>query len=51
MYSINTRICDKNTNEAMHRGFPDGAVVKNPPANAGETRDVSSISGREDPPE
>ena len=24
-------------------GFPDGTVVKNPPANAGDTRDVSSI--------
>ena len=26
-------------------GFPDGTVVKNPPANAGDTRDVSSIPG------
>ena len=25
-------------------GFPGGAVVKNPPANAGDTRDVGSIS-------
>ena len=33
---------------AMKEGFPDGAVVKNPPANARDTRDVSSIprSGR-----
>ena len=51
MYSINTHICNKNMNEAMHWGFPGGAVVKNPPANAGETRDVSSISGQEDLPE
>ena len=26
-------------------GFPDGAVVKNPPASAGDTRDVGSIPG------
>ena len=30
-------------------GFPGGAVVKNPPANAGDTRDLGSILGREDP--
>ena len=26
-------------------GFPDGSVTKNPPANAGDTGDVSSIPG------
>ena len=26
-------------------GFPGGSVVKNPPANAGDTRDTGSISG------
>ena len=26
-------------------GFPGGMVVKNPPANAGDTRDMSSIPG------
>ena len=26
-------------------GFPGGSVVKNPPANAGDTRDAGSISG------
>ena len=26
-------------------GFPGGAVVKNPPANAGDARDVDSIIG------
>ena len=26
-------------------GFPGGAVVKNPPAKAGDTRDVGLISG------
>ena len=27
------------------RGFPDGAVVKNLSANAGDTKDMDSISG------
>ena len=31
-------------------GFPDGAVVKYPPANAGATRDMGSISGSERSP-
>ena len=26
-------------------GFPDGSVVKNPPANARDTRDMGSIPG------
>ena len=26
-------------------GFPGGAVVKNPPANAGDARDVGSLPG------
>ena len=26
-------------------GFPGGSVVKNPPANAGDTRDTGSIPG------
>ena len=26
-------------------GFPGGTVVKNPPANAGDTRDMGSIPG------
>ena len=26
-------------------GFPDGSAVKNPPANAGDVRDVDSIPG------
>ena len=29
-------------------GFPDGSVVKNLPANAGDSRDADSLS-REDP--
>ena len=27
------------------QGFPGGSVVKNPPANAGDTGDVGSIPG------
>ena len=30
-------------------GFPDGSMVKNPPANAGNIRDVGSIPELEDP--
>ena len=30
-------------------GFPGSAVVKNPPANAGDAGDTSWILGREDP--
>ena len=30
-------------------GFPDDAVLKNPPTNAGDTRDVGLIPGGEDP--
>ena len=26
-----------------YKGFPDGIVIKNPPANAGDTRDAGSI--------
>ena len=29
----------------MPGGFPGGSVVKNPPANAGDTGDVGSIPG------
>ena len=29
-------------------GFPGGAVIKNPRANAGDTRDAGSIPGSED---
>ena len=31
--------------------FPDGAVVKNPPASAGDSGDMGSISGLGRPPE
>ena len=29
----------------VNLGFPGGAVVKNPPANAGDARDMGSIPG------
>ena len=29
----------------LKKGFPGGAVVENPPAKAGDTRDASFISG------
>ena len=32
-----------------YMGFPGGAVVKNPPASARDTRDLGSIPGLEDP--
>ena len=31
--------------EKEKMGFPGGSVVKNPPANAGDTRDAGSVSG------
>ena len=33
----------------LYRASQVALVVKNPPANAGDVRDVGSISGREDP--
>ena len=30
-------------------GFPGGSVLKNPPANPGDVRDLGSILGQEDP--
>ena len=32
-------------NIVVYMGFPDGSVVKNPPANAGDTRDWGLIPG------
>ena len=32
------------------KGFPGGSVVKNPPANAGDVRDVGLIPGSERSP-
>ena len=31
------------------KGFPGGSVVKNLPANAGDTRDAGLMPGQEDP--
>ena len=38
-------VCD------LHVGFPDGSVVKNPPANAGDAGHSNSIPGWERSPE
>ena len=35
---------------AIQWGFPGGTVVKNPPANAGDTRDMGLIPGLERSP-
>ena len=35
----------KNMLECVRKGFPSGAMVKNPPANAGDSRDMGSIPG------
>ena len=40
--------CDKDT-DTTWMGFPGCTVVKNPPDNAGDTRDLGSILGWEDP--
>ena len=39
-----------NSSSVHDWGFPDGAVVKNPPANTGNTRDAGSIPGSGKPP-
>ena len=35
---------------SLEESFPGGTEVKNPPANAGDIRDTSSIPGLERPP-
>ena len=40
------RVCD----EESFGGFPSGSVVKNPPANAGDTGDMGSVPGLERSP-
>ena len=36
-------LCSNKHSVSNHRGFPGGAVVKNPPANAGDARYAGSI--------
>ena len=36
--------------QKLTQGFPDGTVLKNPPANSGDTRDLSLIPGLEKSP-
>ena len=38
-------------NSSIKSGLPGGSVVKNPPAKAGDARDVGSVPGLEDPQE
>ena len=35
----------KNMLERVRKGFPSDAMVKNPPANAGDSKDMGSIPG------
>ena len=42
--ALNTHI-KKKKERYQFKGFPDGSVVKNLPANAGDTREVGSIPG------
>ena len=37
MYIVNLRTTTKNSLKIKYRGFPGGAVVENPPTNAGDT--------------
>ena len=43
---VNTcKVLRKLSTETQRRGFPGDAVVKNPPANAEDTRDTGLIPG------
>ena len=41
------QLCSSSSSRLL--GFPDGTVVKNPPASAGGARDVIRYLGRKDP--
>ena len=43
------RIATFTGTPSSQEGFPGGSVVKKPPANTGNTGDVGSVSGLEDP--
>ena len=45
MYLITAYICLFNVSHNYLLGFPGGAVVRNPPAKAGESGDDGAISG------
>ena len=40
-----TQLSDFHFHFLQHQGFPDDAVIKNPPANAGDTGDMGFIPG------
>ena len=44
-YVYNCSYTHTHTHTHTHTGFPGSAVVKNPPANAGDSRDMGSIPG------
>ena len=52
-YENHMQGCDKDgasqSNAHTYKDSPGGSVVKNPPANAGDTGDAGSIPGSEDP--
>ena len=45
-----TRLSDQTATIAFLSGFPGDAVVKNPPANAGDAKDAGLIPGSERSP-
>ena len=44
------QICGQRMSLPDQKGFPGGSVVKTPPANAGDTRDLGRVPGLEDSP-
>ena len=43
------QLCGQRLSLPDQKGFPGGLVVKNPPANGGDTRDLGWIPGSEEP--
>ena len=43
VFEVNIELFDRDPSPCV--GFPGGSVVKNPPANAGDTRDIGLIPG------
>ena len=51
MYTVQLSNLFKNININLFRGFPGGSVLKNLPANAGDTGDAGTIAGSGRSPE
>ena len=45
MYTVQLSNLFKNINTNLFRGFPGGSMLKNLPANAGDTGDAGMIPG------